>query len=252
MKRRGKAGGTDRFAARLMVAWRGSSLSAGARTLRTIVLAILAAALLAPAAWAQAPARSPSPEFSRYLASDGHRAGVIAAAQRTNTLLPGSCAAAAFRWTGLVSVQRPPRFDAGGQPIDGMWSEPVIATGCGVTRRLNVLTLAAPDKPPRQVGLLPGTTHADPLLQRDGLHYAFLGATLLAKDCKRIIVTDTRFDDYEAPPAADAQPGRQPRPWRETWTLWACGTAIDMPIHFVPDATGTGIHVAPSEAQLRR
>jgi hypothetical protein len=213
----------------------------------------LALALVLPAALAsaQAPPASVSPEFSRYLASPEHRGAVIAAAQRMNGQLPGSCAAVEFRPTGSIIIGQPPRFDAVGRPVEGMWTEPVTATGCGATRRYNVLTIAAPDKPPRQVGLLPGTTHADPLLQRDGISYAFLGTTILVKDCKQRTITDTRFDDYEGPPAADARPGQQPRPWRETWTVWACGKSIDVPIHFAPDATGTAIHVTPGEAHPR-
>jgi hypothetical protein len=169
LKWRGNAARRDRGALRTMVSCAALSLAAGASTWRKAILSLLVIALSAPAARAQAPGAQASGEFSRYLADPQHQGDVIAAARRTNALLPESCAAAEFRFTGLVSIQRPPRFDAGGRPIDGMWSEPVMATGCGVTRRFNVLTIAAADKPPRQVGLLPGTTRADPLLQRDSL-----------------------------------------------------------------------------------
>lgn len=213
-------------------------------------LALCAALSLATAALAEAPV---PPDLARYIASPEHQKMVLAAAQWINQRLPDGCAAPAFRVAAPVIVLRPARFDATGRPIAGIWHEWVEAAGCGRARRLNVMTIAAPNKAPSVLPTLPGTTRADPLLQRDGLRYALIGAApLAAKDCKKVAITDTRFDAFEGTPAPDARPGFDPRPWRETWTVWACGKAIDVPIHFAPDATGTGIHVQPSEAALQR
>jgi hypothetical protein len=213
-------------------------------------LGLALCALLALVAAAAADTAVP-PDLARYIASPEHQKMAIAAAQWTSQRLPDGCAAAELRLATPIIVLRPARFDAAGRLLDGIWQEPVQATGCGRTRRLNVMTIAAPDKAPRVISLLPGTTRADPLLQRDGLRYAFIGASVLARDCKQLAVIDTRFAAFEGTPAPDARPGFDPRPWREVWTIWACGKVMDMPVHFAPDATGTAIHVVPKEATPR-
>lgn len=220
---------------------------------RPTTLALLTAlTLVTTAAAAQGPAEPIPAALSRYLANPAYRAAVIASARQANERLPGSCGTVELRPTGLVSIERPVRFDAFDRPVDGMWAEPVTATGCGMTRRYNVLTIAAPDREPHQVGLLPGTTRAAAMLQHDAIAYAFLGTALLAKGCKQLAVTDTRYDDVEGGAAPIAKPEARLRPWRETWTVWACGTLIDVPVHFIPGAAGTTISVRPEEAKPRR
>jgi hypothetical protein len=214
-----------------------------------LALALTLLLLSAPAA-AQAPATL-SPELSRYLASFAHRDAVIAAARQSNALLPDACGTIELEPTLPVRIERAPRFDAFGRLLEGVWSEPVTVTGCGRTRRFNVETIALPHQQPQLFGLLPGTTRADAPLQHDGVRHVFVATAGLLKDCRRLAVTDTRFEDYEGGPVPKVPPGHEARPWRELWTVWRCGKTIDVTLHFVPDAKGTTIKVKPEEAKLR-
>jgi hypothetical protein len=35
--------------------------------------------------------------------------------------------------------------------------------------------------------------------------------------------------------------GRESRPWREVWTISACGALYDVPLRFTPNARGTAL-----------
>jgi formylglycine-generating enzyme required for sulfatase activity len=70
-------------------------------------------------------------------------------------------------------------------------------------------------------------------------------ASLLAKDCKHFDVKNTRFEGFgwSNPPSPDPGPDNPLRPWWETWIAVGCGHTLEVPINFVPDATGTTIAV---------
>jgi len=89
--------------------------------------------------------------------------------------------------------------------------------------------------------MLPGTSIADPILQRDAVPYAMTGMAAIApKDCKESPAINTKFKSWDSGELPDAKgPGR--RPWKEEWTVRLCGVSGVVPIHFVPDATGTTI-----------
>jgi hypothetical protein len=225
------------------------------RTCRFVAVLALAgfwcATIVDAAAQSGAPAAQAAPELSRYVASEAHQRAVTEAARRTNDLLPDSCKTMQFQPTGLLRVNKAVQFDAQGHPSDGAWSEPVNGAGCGTTKRYNVMTVVSGNQPPREVGLLPGTTNADPFLQRDSVLHAFVGTARYSKDCKQRAITDTRFDAFEGEAVKNALHGANARPWREVWTVWACGSLVDVVIHFTPDDKGTGIAVRPEEAKLR-
>ena len=87
----------------------------------------------------------------------------------------------------------------------------------------------------------PGMTHAGITLQRDAYRYVAIAAQPAAKDCAALHIRDTR---YQGPIAAQPQPvggNAIGVPWRETWSVAACGAVIDIPVTFIPDATGTTI-----------
>ena len=119
-----------------------------------------------------------------------------------------------------------------------LW-QPVRVEGCGRRGRLNMLVAAAAVTP-----LLPGTTAADPLLQREGLRRALMAVRDAAPGCERVAVNDTRAD-----PSAGLTPGRggaARRTWVEVWTLSACGRVFAVPVRFAPGRDGTEITVDPS------
>jgi hypothetical protein len=203
------------------------------------------------------PIQNPSqftPGFLAFLKSDAHRRALYDKAREQNARLPGSCPTVVYSLPGVITFFEPVTTDADGTPTQGVWAEAVDAAGCGMTRRYNIVTLAPPGKPLRTEAMLPGTTKADPLLQRDSLAqvYEAMTAATNQRDCKNVAITDTRFEAYEGGPVKNAKSGPNARPWRELWTLWACGRIVEVPLHFVPDEKGTAIRVSAQEVKLRK
>jgi hypothetical protein len=120
---------------------------------------------------------------------------------------------------------------------------------------LHIYFTATADEKINAIVGLPGSTHADLTLQRNGVRYArmgAMGAKNVGKDCNHFDVRNTKFESYGLadPATPDPGPGNRLRPWWETWTMIGCGQIIDVPIDFVPDATGTTI-IQPSGAIKR-
>lgn len=158
--------------------------------------------------------------------SGAQKDAVLRAAQAV--LASGSCPGAAAEIADAPLRLEDPRLRG------ALW-QPVRVEGCGRRGRLNMLADASGVTP-----LLPGTTAADPLLQREGLRLALMAVEDAAPNCGRVAVNDTRAD------AAAAPGGRAARPWVETWTLSACGRAFAVPVRFAPNRDGTEITVDPA------
>jgi hypothetical protein len=182
--------------------------------------------------------------FLKMLADPAEQQRVMATAQHSTVVLKNPCAAAHFTITSKISVEKPATFDSSGGIVAGAWRQIVTEEGCGTTRILNVFLFV---QSPRQVGavpMLPGTTHADLQLQRDAGRYVQIGAHLPEANCGTTYVADTAFIKQ----AAVALPGAKALPWEESWTIITCTRRLEVPIHFIPDATGTTISVGPSTA----
>jgi len=132
-------------------------------------------------------------------------------------------------------------IDAQGNLTAGVIKEAVMIFGCGKQRIENILTVAANGQL-KSVPGLPGASKADPILARDSMQYAYMGVARKIGQCRDVRVIDTKFDEFEGPPNPRAKfQNSGGRPWRETWTVNACGTLLDTDIHYIPDETGTGI-----------
>ena len=77
--------------------------------------------------------------------------------------------------------------------------------------------------------LAPGGTIADITLQRDVLQ-GVMAATVgrVSEKCKDVRVRNTRVTSLTS----------ISQPWTEVWTLGACGTPIDIEVHFTPSPKG--------------
>jgi hypothetical protein len=77
--------------------------------------------------------------------------------------------------------------------------------------------------------LAPGGTIADMTLQRDVLQ-GVMAATVgrVSAKCKDVQIRDTRVTSLTS----------ISQPWTEVWTLGACGTPIDVEVHFTPSPKG--------------
>jgi hypothetical protein len=188
------------------------------------VLAVTAAAALAGCA---APSARVLPE--------AHDDAVLRTARAV--LDSGSCPGATVEIADAPVRLEDPRHRG------ALW-QPVRVEGCGRRSRLNMLVAPAPGGAASVMPLLPGTTAADPLLQREGLRLALMAAKDRAPDCDRVAVNDTRAADAAA--TGTAPGGGAARPWDEIWTLSACGRAFAVPVRFAPGRDGTEITVDPS------
>jgi len=176
---------------------------------------------------------SVDPRFLALLNSDTHRAAIMKAATDQARELPGACAEARYRPVGEVELFRPPQLDGGGRVTHGLWREQVAAQGCGTIELLNVFSLASADGEPKLLGGLPGTTRADPVLQKEGLPIAVHGLPDKASSCRDVRVVDTVL-------SPDA-PKERTAPWRESWTVLACNEAYQVPLRFTPTGDGATI-----------
>jgi hypothetical protein len=189
-------------------------------------------------------------ELARIVKDGANQQAVIDFAREQNGQLPGACDSATYSETSRALVLSPPQVDRSGKLIGGTWLQSVIATGCGTLRQLNVLTSAQQDGTLHRIALLPGTTIADPQLQRDAVQYAMASVVqLMPADCRREArIVETRFVEFEGPPVSTVQPVRVARSWREDWTVEGCGKRVVVPVHFIPDPSGTTIRTSTKEA----
>lgn len=179
-------------------------------------------------------------ELARILQDNVNRQVVIETAREQNRHLPDTCDAATYSETSR-SVLSPPLIDGTGKLVEGAWLQRIIASGCGTHRQLNILTFAQHDGALRRTALLPGTTIADPLLQQDAIQSALVQAhRLIPPACLQARVFETRFVEFEGTPSSTVH-GQVVRPWREDWRVEGCGKRVVVPVHFVPDPTGTTI-----------
>jgi len=140
-----------------------------------------------------------------------------------------------------VTVISPVTFAADGYPNSGSWIEQFPVSGCGNDTTLNLFFSATADEKVNTAVGVPGATVANLKLQQDGYLYATMGARLVAKDCKELVVKNTKFEGFgtKEHPVTYAGPNA-PRPaWWETWTMGGCGHTVDVTMESTPDARGT-------------
>jgi len=173
---------------------------------------------------------------------------VISVAGRSTVILQNPCATAQYTLEKKISIYKQPLFDSTGKLIDGAWKHVVDEEGCGVTRVLNVLVLAQGPNIVAVVPLLPGTTHADAILQKDAVKFAVQAAATVSggreANCQIGYVADTEFVERES----TTLEGAKGPSWRELWTLVSCTHKLQIPVHFIPDSTGTSISAGPNTA----
>ena len=218
-------------------------------TAKLVGLSICAASLLTTVAIGQTVGDAGiSPALASIIASPEHQKAVKEAAQQGSAWANNRDEGATFAIAADVAVYQPLQLDAQRKPTAGAWRERVHAQGCGANRALNVLTFVK--SPGRLVSgtLLPGTTRADPLLQRDAFRYAVLAATAPA-NCRQPYIADTSFAGVEGAANASLPPERRSPPWKEEWIVSACEQRSVVTLHFVPDATGTNITASLNETR---
>jgi len=93
-----------------------------------------------------------------------------------------------------VTVVQPIALASNGLPNAGAWKEAYPVAGCGNDTILNFFFSASKDGKIKTFIGLPGTTIADPLLQRDAMTEALAAAARPEiKDCKSLDVSNTEY-----------------------------------------------------------
>lgn len=163
-------------------------------------------------------------------------------------LVFGACPSMTFKSTSLT-VLAIPQFDAAGAMRSGAVREVWTGEGCPDRKPvLNIWVYGQPQGTPRVIASFPGTSMADPRLQRDFLTPAMSAAGLAVPECKKFDVVDTRFGAFEGT-SPKTMPGRDARMWREDWILRGCDKNVKVVLHFAPDGTGTGGRILSGETQ---
>ena len=176
--------------------------------------------------------------LARLRQTPAYQQAVIAGAYKTAAWLNAKCEASeASLGKELAAASVPIVVDAQEQPQSGSWIERIAVRGCDRPWQLNVLVAVHQSGPLATIPLLPGTTHADPLLEKDGALYAFTAVPIDPKGCKPIYVADTKFNAILSDtPLIAGKPG-----WSEQWTVAQCEKRSSVEMRFVPDRTGTTI-----------
>ena len=183
--------------------------------------------------------------FAKLLSDPAEQQRVISAAGRSTVVLQSPCPSAQFRIANKFVPYKPVSFDGTGAIVSGAWKQIVQVEGCGRTRLLNVfVTVEGPNKL-SAMPLLPGSTHADALLQKDAVKYAVVALATARggreANCQIGYVANTEYLEQEK----ETLPGAKEPAWRELWTLASCTQKMIVPMHFIPDSTGTTISAGP-------
>ena len=186
------------------------------------------------------------PGVAAFAVLPDHRAAVANAALEGFRYRYGACPAASI--VQSLPIQAPDRaslsFDQAGELIAGGVKEPVIVEGCGKASQENVVTLVVQGQR-KTIAVTPGTTKGDLTLMHDTLPYLVMYTSARGmRSCRDQKVMNTRFEAFEGGPNSKAKfQADGGRPYWETWTVNACGTDFDIPVHYIPDELGTIIHV---------
>lgn len=186
--------------------------------------------------------------FAKLLEDPVEQQHVISGAARATVFLQNPCADARFSIEKKFVPFKPLSFDGAGSIVSGAWKQTVEERGCGTSRVLNVLVIAQGAGKLAVVPLLPGETHADPVLQQDAVKIAVQALAAVPggrePNCTVGYVADTKFLEE----GGQALSGAKGPPWKEVWTLESCTQKMLVPMRFTPDSTGTSISAGPNNA----
>ncbi len=187
-----------------------------------------------------------SPELRKFMSDPEEEKIVKAQALHDWNNVVSGCEAPKLEAANVV-VGVPPQFDKAGKPVSGNWRVITRLSGCGQIKNFSLLYAFAANGQLARLGMLPGSSAADPILQRDARMYANLAMGKLSPPgCKEFKYLDTAFEVF-GPPGGNVPAGREARSWTEKWQVRACGVEGIVKLYFIPDATGTAISAKLNE-----
>jgi hypothetical protein len=185
-------------------------------------------------------------DFFKMIADANEQKVVLNVAKQSGVVLGNPCPSASFTILNQFVSYRPMAFDSSGRPTEGAWKQSVAEKGCGQDRLLNVFLSIGPNAIPAAMPLFPGTTRADPVLQKDAMPFASAAARWPEQNCRAGFMENTEFLKETGEPLA----GAKGKPWDELWTLTTCTKKALVTLHFIPDKTGTTINAGFQETKF--
>jgi hypothetical protein len=133
-------------------------------------------------------------------------------------------------------------LDKDGYPYTATWAEQVPGTACGQPRRFRAMIVVRGGK--LDVGsMLPGDSQTSEQLGNDVREPLLSAAMGFARDIQpscAIDVLDTHLVGSYNPHGS----------WQEVWLVNICGHRLNIPITFIPDATGGGTSFSVSSDKI--
>jgi hypothetical protein len=126
-------------------------------------------------------------------------------------------------------------------PMDVSWIER-YKVDCEKEQHRAIFMLAGKDGKIQAVPMAPGTTITDPQLQIDAGNIVRTAALTRGDgSCSETQIVDTDVTE---------KPAKLGKPWKENWSVYACGTIYDLEVAFTPsDRGGTNIAVLASPGE---
>jgi hypothetical protein len=174
----------------------------------------------------------------RFLSDKQLKQNIINTAAKSTVMLRHACSTATYAAQDPIEL-KPMTFDQYGSPTTGELKIPVKEDGCGASHLLNVYLWVQREASIAITPMLPGTSRAEDVLQKQAYAYALQAAGGPEPNCPTGYVDDTQFVGEQGKP----EKGAKAAPWKEVWTLQSCGWKAEVPLLFTPNASG--IKVTP-------
>ena len=190
-----------------------------------------------------AAAHADDREAEQRFFSDQHlKQNIINTAAKSTVMTRHPCSTATYAAQDPVEIQ-PMKFNELGGPLSGEVKVPVKEDGCGASHLLNVYIWVERENSIAVTPMLPGTSRAEDVLQKQAYAYALQAAGGPEPNCPIAYVDDTRYVGEQGKP----EKGAKASPWKEVWTLQSCGWKAEVPVMFTPNTSGIKVTAGPKK-----
>lgn len=207
----------------------------------------LSLCLLLASGLAANAARADDKEFEqRFLGDKALKQNIINTAAKSLVMTRHPCSTATYAAQDPIEIQ-PMKFNELAGPLSGELKIPVKEEGCGASHLLNVYIWVQRENSIAVTPMLPGTSHAEDVLQKQAYPYVLQAAGGPEPNCPTGYIDDTQYIGEQGKP----EKGAKASPWKETWTLESCGWKAVVPVIFTPGARGITVTAGPKKAVKR-
>jgi hypothetical protein len=213
-------------------------------------------ASIAPPKWAVSAERGQQQRdnreaFGRFALGEANLAAVHDVMRKQIASFPSACNAITFSKQGWgLSYSGDLRMDLDRNiPLSRTkWGQSASADNCGTTKSFHVLNSVREDGTIKRTVEVPGETLTgwpeEPTLQRRAIAAALHGAaSAKPAGCGHRAVVDTAavMEFHPSAPVRTGCGSYEPEPWKENWTVAACGQRINVTLKFTPSGKRTQV-----------